>query len=369
MISRIYVDNFRTLLNFEMKLDQTNLIFGPNGSGKSSVFSVLRRLQQFIKGDCRIDGAFAASDLTRWQDMKLQHFELDVSTVEGVFFYKLVIEHLENGEKCRVKEERLSDSGGLLFERKLDEVRLFRDNYSEGPSYPFDWTLSALATLQARPDNKKLTAFREQIDSMLIASIVPMLMEKGSQEEASQLDKYMKNFVSWYRRVSQENMGAMFDLFNALKDALPGFASFSFTEAGPDAKALKVLFDNPNGSKSKSVYDFSELSDGQRALIALYTLIYSVKNRHLLLFLDEPDNFVSLQEIQPWFHDLMDSCGENFDQAVLISHHPEIINGMGNTRGRWFSRNEDGATRVKESITIEDESLALSEICARGWDQ
>jgi len=37
MIKRLYVDNYKCLVNFDLKLDELSLLLGLNGSGKSSV--------------------------------------------------------------------------------------------------------------------------------------------------------------------------------------------------------------------------------------------------------------------------------------------------------------------------------------------
>jgi predicted ATPase len=369
MITRLYVDNFRTLVNFELKFDRINLLMGPNGSGKSSAFEVLRRLQQFIGGDCRLHAVFPPRELTRWQDLREQRFEIDIKVPEGELHYAIVVEHLEGEGKCRVKEESLTEGGKPLFLRQFGEVQLYRNDHTKGPTYPFDWTLPALATVQARPDNTKLTAFRKQIGNLVIAAVSPSQMETESRGEAEALTPRMENFVSWYRRLSQENMGAMFNLFNELSTVLPGFASFSFKDAGQDTKSLKMLFDHPGKSKNQISFDFGELSDGQRVLVALYTLIHGMKDSGLCLFLDEPDNFVSLREIQPWLLTLRDACGESFEQAILISHHPEIINQLGITKGRWFTRDDDGKTRVANEPPSSLADLKLSETIARGWQQ
>lgn len=368
MITRLYADNFRTLVNFELKFDRLNLLMGPNGSGKSSVFSVLRRLQQFNRGEGKIGGIFSLRDLTRWQNQSTQRFELDVSLPEGEMRYLLVVEFNAGEEKCRVLEETLSEGGLPLFDRKLDMVRLYRDDHSPGPTYPFDWTLSALATIQARHDNTKLSAFRRLLNRLVIAAISPSQMETNTQDEAPTLSARMENFASWYRKLSQENMGAMFKLFQELKAVLPGFESFSFKEAGQDTKTFNVEFSR-RGSRKLISYYFSELSDGQRVLIALYTLIHGLNEEGLCLFLDEPDNFVSLREIQPWLASLQDNVEMAFNQAVMISHHPEIINHLGNTRGRWLSRDEEGKTRVKDDLAVDNQGVSLSEIVARGWQE
>ena len=41
MITRLFVNNFKTLVNFELPLDPMNLLLGANGSGKSTVFEAI----------------------------------------------------------------------------------------------------------------------------------------------------------------------------------------------------------------------------------------------------------------------------------------------------------------------------------------
>jgi predicted ATPase len=78
MLKRLYVDNFRCLVNFEMKFDRLGLLMGENGAGKSTVFEVLRRLRSFLIGYTTVDESFSGDSLTRWQPAKEQRFNLDL---------------------------------------------------------------------------------------------------------------------------------------------------------------------------------------------------------------------------------------------------------------------------------------------------
>jgi len=87
-------------------------------------------------------------------------------------------------------------------------------------------------------------------------------------------------------------------------------------------------------------YKFDELSDGQRILIVLYTLIhYSRANENYILCLDEPENFLALPEIQ-----------------YLASH-----------AGYWFSRQDNGAVRTQRVIEEGESGLSIAELVSRGW--
>lgn len=85
------------------------------------------------------------------------------------------------------------------------------------------------------------------------------------------------------------------------------------------------------------------------------------------LFIDEPENFLALREIQPWLAALEQEVGDGVEQAVLISHHPEIIDYLGAAAGRWFSRPRGGPARVSPDAP-ETGGLSLSETVARGWE-
>ena len=47
MLTRIYVDNFRCLVNFECYLGAQQLILGGSGAGKSTLFDVLGLLRDY----------------------------------------------------------------------------------------------------------------------------------------------------------------------------------------------------------------------------------------------------------------------------------------------------------------------------------
>ena len=68
MIKRLYVDNYRSLVNFELPLQELTLLMGPNGVGKTSVLDVMFALRQLLAGVAKVtDAESSASTLTRWQ--------------------------------------------------------------------------------------------------------------------------------------------------------------------------------------------------------------------------------------------------------------------------------------------------------------
>jgi len=124
MLKRIYVDNFRCLVNFELKFDRANLLLGENGTGKTAVFEVLYRLQQFMAGNAKVLVVFPNTDLTRWQTSCVQRFELDLEVQDCVYNYSLLIEHDEDRRKARIKSETLLLNGNKLFDFQEGQAQL-----------------------------------------------------------------------------------------------------------------------------------------------------------------------------------------------------------------------------------------------------
>lgn len=71
---------------------------------------------------------------------------------------------------------------------------------------------------------------------------------------------------------------------------------------------------------------------GGRLWIVLYAITLLTADQGTVLFIDEPVNYVALREIQPWLIALADACGGAVPQAVLCSHHPEVIDYPGGDR-------------------------------------
>lgn len=368
MLKRLYVDNFRCLVNFELKFDPINLLLGDNGTGKSSIFDLLYRLQRFIGGQDKVDAAFPTSDLTRWQTLPEQRFELALVEGQNVYKYRLLIEHDLDRRSRRIKSEELWFDEKPLFVFHLGMVQLFLDD-SKQWKYPFDWTQSGLSALPPRDDIKRLTGFRNQVSKWVVVGINPMAMNSDSASEDPHPTRRMENLAAWYRYLSQEYQGNVFEITQELRRVLPGFDSFSLKESGENVRTLKARFQSNGTTTNFLEYKFDELSDGQRVLAAIYFLLFGLKGAGYSLFIDEPDNFVALREVQPWLTALYDSAGDRIRQAVLISHHPEIIDYLASSQGRWFSREGNGPVRVSNQPAVKVEGLKLSETVARGWEQ
>lgn len=357
MIRRLYVDNYRCLVNFELELGPLQLLMGPNGGGKSTVFDVLRLLRSILDG-MPIAQLLPSSTLTRWQKVPTQRIEL-AAQVEGMeLTYVLEVEHDADRRRARISRESLKHSDTLLFDFEMGEVRLFWDDGSAGPQYTSDWSRSALALVASKPENRLLTSFRDLIRSVLIVSPLPPLMSELAEEDEETPGDRAERVVGWYHRVSQDQ-GVAIRVSDALKEIVAGFSHFRFDPMGEGWRLSLV-------TEAGTTFRWSELSDGERMLCALYMLV-SVPERHRVLCVDEPANYVALPEISPWLDRVTDLCSDGNLQAVIISHHPVWLERKAGKCGFWLDRAPTGPTRVQRIKPDDEGPLSFPVLVERGW--
>ncbi|MFN6462217.1 MAG: AAA family ATPase [Nostoc sp. DedVER02] len=354
-----------------MNFDSINLFIGGNGTGKSTVFEALRKIQTFVSGRKNLEEIFEYTDCTRWQTLQIQRFELEITGNNGHYKYEFAIKHNQN--KNHVEYERLWFNNQILLKLEKNEIQFFREDTSELVNITFPSSISEFISLvslfSANTNSTKIAWFTNRMQRFIIVQIIPSLMADGSEKEETTLDFRMKNFVSWYRYIS-EDQGKISELMKILQDVLDGFISFKFEHFSERYRTLKLRFTTGEDKKNIIDYRFSELSDGQKVLIALYTLLYCTQSEDYTLCIDEPENFLALPEIQPWLVQLYDLCSEQKIQALLISHHPELINYLlASPIGYWFERQSNAPVRVKKisNEVAETTGLPISELIARGW--
>ena len=360
MLKRLYIDNYKCLTNFEIRFEELTLLLGPNGCGKSAIFEVVGKLRDFIRGDARVGELFPSTDLTHWSTKPEQHFELEIDISGGRCLYRLVIEHKPEIRFARVMREELLFDDKPLFVFENGNVQLYRDDHSEGPRYSFDWMRSGLAPVAERADYTRLCLFRDQVRRFVTLSLEPKRMRSGSDFDADMRSSGGENFVSWYQGRLQEDPRRILDAMDQLSVVLPGFVDLRLVQKGSDYRELQVEFSSVP-VESSSIYRFDQLSDGQRALIVLYLLLFA-DDTGRTLFLDEPDNYVTLPELQPWFAELEDGCGDTLSQTILISHHPEAIDFLSD-KAVWLRRDLESHTQVLD--VKNDTMLKTSELYAQ----
>lgn len=359
----------------QFRLASARVVLAPGAKRNRKILGARHRvrLRRLLSGEARVTDpdAFPTETLTRWQSRDRQVFEIQVLLNSETFTYHLEIDHERATRRAKIHAERLLLEGNPLFECVEGDVQLYRDDHSKGPSYSVDWTESPLARVASRRDNIRLTSFLEYMGRVLVCSPYPPGFQTVSANEAPLLARDAHNFADWYRHGIQEHPSLVTQYMRTLREVIGyGFEEVRLERVGHDARALMVTIAKQANS---SRYDlrFDEISDGQRTLVLLYSLIHMARDQDYTLFLDEPENYVALREIQPWLMGLEDACGDTVAQAVISSHHPELIDYLGRENGVLLRRETSGAIvtrRLNDNSDHTNGGVELSELFARGWE-
>lgn len=362
-VSRLYINNYRCFVNFELRPDGRSLLLGYNGTGKSSLVDLFASIQDLVWLNREAADVFSEETLSRIINSTEQSFEIDVESEYGTFRYALRIVHDPKLKLASIASEDVTLDGRPLYGFRGTEVQLYRDDHTPAKeTFSFSPRRSFLASLEPKSMNKRITWFKKFIEGIWVLHINPARMAATAASDEPFLDRDAGNFSAWCRNLLTEAPESVQRAKESLKEILPGFESIRAQTVGR-AKVLVVKFTAPGGKSYE--LDFDALSDGQKVLIALYMILYGLAGQATVLCLDEPDNFVSIREIQPFLVELANLSEENGIQRFIISHTSEVIDYLGAESAILLERPDGGQVRV--GTLSPDTSLPLSELLARGW--
>ena len=368
MLTRILVDNYRCFERFELRPGGFNLLLGANGTGKSSVLDVLSALLRHVSGRGDLDALFPDSSLARRGAKGLQRFELEARIGEAEYGYRLAIEHGPRG-KAQVAREEVTLGGHSLLHYDGAEVAI-HDPGSALIKYPFAGGVSPLASLPSQT-SRRVSVFVDYMRSLWVIRPVPQRMAAETQRNDPWLASDLSNFSAWFGELMQEDPRVVERITRSLRPVLDGFVGFTLSRETARSQTLRLKFKARKGKRSDDGADdpgfaLDQLSDGQRMLVALYTLLHVVVRAGRTLLIDEPDNFVAMPEIQPWLDELRDGIDEKHGQAFVVSHHPRLTNLYANRYGFWFERKGTGRVSVRRiAVKPEEGGIPVAELLAR----
>jgi hypothetical protein len=281
----------------------------------------------------------------------------------GVFHYRLAIEHNHDRGQVRVATESLHLGETPLFTFEKGRLQLYKDSGERGPDLQGDWGKSGLGAVVPGDANTKLTWFKQWLNGLLVLRPNPARVGGRAEREDPFLAPDGANFASFYRALWQERPDEVLRARDALVKVIDGFKGVSIKVDEQRTGWLRATFSAPPGADFQVQFD--ELSDGQRVLIVLYVVLYTQLEHGRTVALDEPDNYVSLDEIQPFLMEALDRVQTlGGPQLFILSHHPEYINQLAPDDGYVMFRENGGPTRIQRFSA--SEAIPAAEIVARG---
>lgn len=366
MIRRLYVDNFRSLVDFTWEPGAETLVLGYNGSGKTTVLDAIDIIRGWAWGWERLPELLSREQLTRWSQLKFCLFELDVQTQTGLFRYQVEFEFWRRDEETSVRAESLHLGENLVFSRNGSTVTVHNGESFPVANYVLPTNQSAVMSVFASDYPELAGAFLNALSFMIVARPMPPMMESEARRPDPRASHRFENFIAWYQNwAQQQKFSRAWD--GLLNEVWEDFDYLELERLGRDTTGLNAVFKHPTGPNGEFKLEFQELSEGERMLIVQYALLaYQKAQTPTTIILDEPDNFVALSEIQPWLLRFLDERPEG-GQVILVSHNAEIIRTFGESNTVWFERRDHRSPTTLRYVKPDDTGLTLDERIRRGW--
>lgn len=345
MIERVYAHNFRCLQNFTIELSNSPsvLVIGKNGSGKSTFRHCLEIFQQICRGKSRARELVSTLDFAHDSlDVPIR-FKIELTLLKRRFRYTIAFEMPAGFREARIAEEALEVDGEHVFLRQQSQVTV-----GAGSTFRIDWHVVALPIINERVGDQAIHEIREYFGAMVLISPIPDLMSGYSEDDSTELVSNASNFSSWLAALLSRHPASYGTLDTNLKRLMPDFESLENIPKGESGKQLVVRFQDPQEERTIPI-DFGRLSSGEKCLLLSAVLIaFNKSSGPVFCMWDEPDNHLSLQEIDHFTTQLRKMTNHR-GQLVVTSHHPSTI--------RCFS--DDSTIVFTRSSHLEPTSVQL----------
>lgn len=354
VLQRLYVNNYRSLENFEMAIKDLSsaLLIGKNGVGKSTIRYVLEIFQKIGRGNNRAKDLIGAKDFSHGKQNIPMRFELSVLLDGKRYQYIIAFELPEAFREFRIFEEKLTIDDKDLFFRNGAQVTLCAGTRNKEAQFLVDWHLVALPIIQEQSEIDPIHLFKRWLTNMVILAPIPSLMTGASRGETLEPALDGSNFGEWFSGVLARYPAAYTTAHSYLKTAMPDIEDIQNKLIGEDAKSMVVHFKKNNDVIKIA---FNELSDGEKCFFICALVLAAVKHYGpLFCFWDEPDNYISLSEVGAFVVALRASF-QNGNQLLVTSHNPEAIQKFSNENTFVLGRSSHlEPTRIKrlDEITV-----------------
>ncbi|SDT39374.1 Predicted ATPase [Pseudomonas asplenii] len=341
------IDNFKSLVGFEMQLANFTCLIGLNGAGKSTILQALDFLSQQIKGD--FSGWLKKRD---WKPIDLKSklskssnikFEavFDVDGQRAVWkasFNRTFLRCTE--ESWEIDETTLWVGDGRLatYEKKRGILR--------GLAGPMDFdyqgsVLSVLKESRLPPVILRLKKFISSITSL--DALSPQYLRKQARGSDGDLGFAGEKLSAFIHQLAPRELGSLLAM---LKNNYPALQSIELKSLNSGWKSLAIQETYTTGTFSTQA---RHMNDGMLRLMAI---LAETLSRHGFMLFDEVENGINPELIEF----LLDYLVSLDRQVMVTTHSPMILNYLEDDIAlegvQLIYKTDDGRTRTIPFFSI-----------------
>lgn len=343
-IVRLEIENYKAISHLEMDCSSGfNVFIGDNGVGKSSVLSAVKLLYSW----------FAAKIINRnGKGSPIPYEDIRHNAPYCTLFIK--VEHQGETASWRLSRSQRGYKGGDMLESNMTQLSIFLKKYSKNSLLPNEASWPVMTFYGV---NRGLNQIR---------------LEKSTAKEFdSHLDLYTslrvgsewKTLFTWYYSKFNEESRMRAHISQDYRDeklaAVNNCLVETFTGYGRlqiEPKSAKVVIE-----KEGELFDFKQLSDGEKCYIALVMDITRRLSEACVADVKEAENVFLIDEVDlhlhpQWQLTVIDKLRRSFPkcQFFLTTHSSLILSGLEKEDGSQLVALKNGRKREISSSPYGD---------------
>lgn len=340
MIKSIWVDNFKSLVDFKLELAKFNCIVGLNGSGKSTVLQALDFVSQLMVGD--ID---AWLKMRSWEKSDLnskltKKSNIDFRIVLEIEGQELVWTGSFNRSSLSCTKETITQNGEKILSVE-DSVYTY---HSSRQDIVFEYQGSILSRLKENLQEQTLKAVKDKILNIRSLDLLsPELLRSRNRSAEGKLGlggEKLSAFIHESGMETKEMLG------KELVKVYPQLDEVKTKSLKSGWKQLEIVESFRN---KKLITTARHVNDGMLRLMAI--LLQLDIGKAFLLF-DEIENGINPELIEY----LIDHLINSDDQILVTTHSPMILNFMDDDVARagviYLYKSTEGYTKAIKLFDI-----------------
>jgi len=344
MIKNIYIDNFKSLMDFELNLAAFTCLVGLNGAGKSTVLQALDFISQQMRGD--IDEWLAQR---QWQPSDIGSKLTAKKNIE----IALQLENQDHGliewkasfnrHSLRCTREEATSNGKLVLKVEDGEFFINKNVSSEGwrsasHSIMFDYQGSILSQLKQNQLGPGLQVLKETLANIRSLDLLsPEHLRQRTRDSAGHLGLGGQKLSAYLHEQGSE---ARQRLLAKLQTVYPQLTSIDTRSMRSGWKHLDIA---EQFAKKTLKTPARHVNDGLLRLLAVLSQLES--DEQFLLF-DEIENGINPELVEF----LVDALVESEHQVMVTTHSPVILNYLEDEVAKqgviYLYKNASGATQA-----------------------
>ena len=336
MITSLWIDNFKSLNEFELRLERFVCLVGLNGSGKSTVLQVIDLLSQLMRGDLElwlVERQWVRSDINSKLSRRLNIDFRVAITLNGLG--DLVWEGSLNRKSLHCTYELVTMAGRNLL--KVDEGYCTLKGHDRFPVI-FEYQGSILSQLKSSQLSEPLVALRDEVLGIRSLDLLsPESLRLKTRDAGGDLGLGGKKLAAF---IHESGSNGKQDLLMRLQRVYPQLTGIETRSLRSGWKQLEIE-EQFNGQKLPTIA--RHVNDGMLRLMAILAQLHS---SHQFLLFDEIENGINSELVEF----LVDALLESSHQVMVTTHSPVILNYLDIEVAKksviYLYRTAQGATRA-----------------------